>query len=52
MNKITMDVDVLSSLLLDVELGIDSVSETLLEIVVDSSDFVFASSDPNWNFSL
>ena len=47
-----MDVDVLSSLLLDVELGIDSVSETLLEIVVDSSDFVFASSDPNRNFSL
>jgi len=45
-----MDADVLS--VLDVVLGIDFVSETLFEIVVDSSDFVFASSDPNWNFSL
>ena len=48
--EVLMDADVLS--VLDVVLGIDFVSETLFEIVVDSSDFVFASSDPNWNFSL
>ena len=45
-----MDADVLS--VLDVVLGTDSASVTLLEIVVDSCDFVFDSSDPNWNFSL